>query len=66
MLGRVNATLNLLGNTLNPVGAVVGGLIATAFSLRIAMVVGVIGITLGGLCLFIGPIVGRKALPEGR
>ncbi|MFB5190148.1 MFS transporter [Alicyclobacillus fastidiosus] len=63
MLGRVNATLNLLGNVLNPVGAVVGGLIATALSLRLAMVVGVIGITLGALCLFIGPIVRRKALP---
>ncbi|WP_206922601.1 MFS transporter [Alicyclobacillus suci] len=56
MLGRVNGTINLLMSALTPIGAVLGGVIATALSLRFAMTVGAAGMTLGAFALLIAPL----------
>jgi MFS family permease len=64
VLGRVNASINLLTSVLGPIGALLGGWIATEFSLRAATAVGVGGVTLAALWLFLAPIAGMKSLPS--
>jgi len=56
MLGRVNATFNLLTATLSPLGALFGGWVSVHFSLRAAMAVGAVGMTLAVGALFIAPL----------
>lgn len=56
VLGRVNTTINLVSAGLSPIGALAGGYIATAFSLRVAMAVGVGGITVAAVPLLIGGV----------
>jgi len=51
VLGRVNSTVNLLSSTLSPAGSLLGAWIATVVNLRIAMAVGVAGITVSALWL---------------
>lgn len=64
VLGRVNSTINLLTATLNPVGALLGAWIASAYSLRAAMALGVGGITISALWLVRPSILRLQRLPE--
>lgn len=64
VLGRVNSTINLLTSALSPIGAILGGWVATAFSLRIAMAVGAGGVTLAAFWLFMAPVIRLTSLPS--
>ena len=57
VLGRVNSTMNLLTAILSSLGSLLGGWIAMIYSLRIAMTVGVVGITISALWLLAKPIL---------
>jgi MFS family permease len=63
VLGRVNAGVNLLTSTLSPVGALLGGWVATVFGLRAAMAVGVGGMTVAACWLLTAPILRIRTLP---
>jgi Na+/melibiose symporter-like transporter len=64
VLGRVNSTVNLLTGVLSPLGSLLGAWLATAYSLRIAMAVGVGGIAIAALWLLTGPLMQLRSLPE--
>jgi MFS family permease len=64
VLGRVNAGVNLLTSTLSPVGAVLGGWVATVFGLRAAMALGVGGMTVAACWLLTAPILRVRSLPS--
>ena len=54
LLGRVNATAAVIGWGVAPLGALLGGLAATAFGLREALLVAAVGEGLGALWLLGG------------
>ena len=60
--GRVVATINFLGLGLTPVGALLGGAVASAFGIRVALVTATAGLFLSPLCLSLSPLarVGRS------
>lgn len=65
MLGRVNATMNVLLDGLAPVGAVLGALIAEAAGIRVAVWVAVLGVLAGSLVLLLpSPLLRIRDLPE--
>jgi MFS family permease len=56
LLGRVNATLHVLGRGVVPFGALAGGALGDAIGLRPTLLVGAAGILLGGVWLACSPI----------
>jgi len=65
MLGRVNATMNVLLDGVAPVGAVVGALIAEAAGIRVAVWVAVLGGIAGALLMLVpSPLLRTRDLPE--
>lgn len=56
LLGRVNATLDVLDHGVAPLGALVGAAIAEAFGVRTAMAVGWIGMAGGVVFLLLSPL----------
>lgn len=56
ILGRVNATLHLLGDGLRPIGAILAGLIATVVGVQAALFVAAFGMTAAALWLVFSPI----------
>ncbi|WP_422774190.1 hypothetical protein ACN28C_15720 [Plantactinospora sp. WMMC1484] len=64
LLGRVVVTMQVVNYGTIPLGAVLGGALGTALGLRPAMWVITSGLALTGLILLIGPLRGRRDLPE--
>ena len=56
MLGRVSASLDFVGEGASPIGALVGGLLATVIGSRWTWLVGAAGILAGALWLIFSPI----------
>lgn len=63
LLGRVNASFGLVVESSNPVGAMVGGALATVMGVRPALAVAAAGITLACLWLVWSPIRALKVHP---
>ena len=53
MLGRVNATMNVLDDGIAPLGAIFGAVLAEATSIRFAITVAVFGLIFGALLLLL-------------
>ncbi|MFY1672056.1 MFS transporter [Plantactinospora sp. WMMB334] len=64
LLGRVVVTMQVVNYGTIPLGAVLGGALGTALGLRPAMWVITSGLALTGLILLVGPLRGRRDLPE--
>ena len=65
MLGRVNATMNVLTDGVAPVGAVLGALIAEAAGIRVAVWVAVLGGLAGALLVLLpSPLLRTRGLPQ--
>jgi MFS family permease len=65
MLGRVNATMNVLLEGVAPVGAVLGALIAEAAGIRVAVWVAVLGGLAGAFLMVLpSPLLRTRDLPE--
>lgn len=63
LLGRANASMQFLSGGVGPIGALVAGILAMFISIRITILIGVLGVILAGLCLLFSPV--RKAkIPE--
>jgi len=63
ILGRVNASMELLALGLSPFGLLAAGIVAEAVGLRPALLIGVIGSALGGIWLLRSPVPGIADLP---
>jgi predicted MFS family arabinose efflux permease len=63
-LGRVNSSLQFLMRAMLAVGAALGGLIAEAFGVRAAMVLGVLLVFLASLWMARSPIRNLRVLPS--
>jgi predicted MFS family arabinose efflux permease len=64
VLGRVNSTMHLLFRGVLPVGALVGGAVATAIGLRATIAIGGVGFLLSSLFLVFSPIGALRELPK--
>jgi len=64
MQGRVAATLRVLIRGTVPVGALLGGALAGAIGLRGVMWVGMLGVPLALLLVWLSPVPGVRVLPE--
>lgn len=62
-LGRVGATIRVLGDGLTPLGAVLGGVMGTAFGLRETLIVAAVGELLAAVWLWYSPIRTVRELP---
>lgn len=56
LLGRVNASIQLLTQGAAPVGALLAGIIAEHIGIRLTLLIGVVGVMLAGLWLLISPV----------
>jgi MFS family permease len=56
LLGRVNATIDVMEHGVAPIGALVGAVIAESFGVRTAIAIGWIGMTAGLLFLLFSPL----------
>lgn len=56
MQGRVAATLDFVGMGLNPVGSLAGGLLASQYGPRTALLVAAVALWLSPLCLAVSPL----------
>ena len=56
MLGRASASLDFVGEGASPIGALVGGLLATVIGARCTWLVGAAGILAGSLWLIFSPV----------
>ncbi len=63
MQGRMNATMRFIVWGTIPFGAILGGVIATAFGLRTAIVVGAVGEFLAILPVLLTPVRGLREMP---
>jgi MFS family permease len=63
ILGRASASLDFVGEGAAPIGALVGGLIATLIGARGTWLLGAAGIILGSAWLIFSPVRGLRALP---
>lgn len=63
-LGRANATMGFLAEGIAPVGAVLGGLLATIFGQRLTLLFAVLGILGTALWMLRSPIRQLEAYPE--
>ena len=64
MQGRMNATMRFIVWGTIPIGAIVGGAIATAFSIPAALWIGGIGTSLSVVPLLISPVRTLRDMPE--
>ena len=64
LLGRVNASMNVLGDGIGTLGMLVGGLLAEAIGLRATVAVAVLGALAGTLWLASSPLRRLRALDE--
>ena len=55
-LGRVNASIDLLGEGIAPIGAVIAGALATLLGTRIALLIAVVGIMLTAIWMVFTPL----------
>jgi MFS family permease len=62
--GRMNSTIRFIVWGVMPLGLLIGGALATAFTLRTAIWVGAIGSALAWLPLVIGPVKSLREVPE--
>ncbi len=65
LLARMNATYRMQLFGAAPVGMVAGGLLGSAFGLRTALVIAVIGMAIPVVWIFFSPVYRLKELPEG-
>ena len=65
MQGRMNSVMRFLVWGPIPLGALVGGAIATSFGLRTALVVGALGGFTSPIPIIFSPIRKLKAMPDG-
>jgi len=57
LLGRANASMQFFTRGVGPIGALVAGFgIVPLVGIRIALLIGVLGVILAGLCLLFSPI----------
>lgn len=63
MLGRMNATMRFIVWGTIPFGAILGGVIATAFGLRTAIVIGAVGEFLAILPVLLTPVRSLREMP---
>ncbi|WP_436775004.1 MFS transporter [Yinghuangia sp. YIM S09857] len=66
LLGRLTATTAFVSYGTIPLGAVLGGVLGTAFGVRTAMFATAAGIPLAGLLLLFSPIARTRDLPTSR
>jgi predicted MFS family arabinose efflux permease len=66
ILGRVNASMELIAAGLSPFGLLAAGIVAEALGLRPALLVGVLGSALGGVWLLRSPLRQISHLPQSR
>lgn len=65
MLGRVNATMNVLLEGVAPIGAVLGAVIAEAAGIRVAVWVAVLGGIAGAFLMLVpSPLLRTRAIPD--
>jgi predicted MFS family arabinose efflux permease len=64
MLGRASASLNFVGEGASPIGALAGGLLATAIGARWTWLVGAAGILAGSLWLIFSPVRRLKTFSD--
>lgn len=65
MLGRVNATMNVLLDGVAPIGAVLGAVIAEAAGIRVAVWVAVLGGIAGAFLMLVpSPLLRTRAIPD--
>ena len=62
-LGRVGATIRVMADGLAPLGAVLGGIMGTAFGLRETLILAALGELLGAIWLWHSPIWKVRKLP---
>jgi predicted MFS family arabinose efflux permease len=60
LLGRVNATLYVIGQGMIPLGALTGGLLGDAIGLRPTLLIAAAGIVLGAAWLAVSPIASER------
>lgn len=65
VLGRVNASMQMLFRGSWPVGSIVGGLIAQRYGVRFTLVLAALGILASGLWLVFSPVRGLKGHGHG-
>jgi len=65
LLGRMNASYRLLLFGTIPVGALLGGALASAFGLRVGLMIGVVGLALPIAWIFFSPVFALAAIPSG-
>ena len=63
LLGRVNASIQLLTQGAAPIGALLAGIIAEHIGIRLTLLIGVIGIMLAGLWLLLSPVRKNTSTP---
>jgi predicted MFS family arabinose efflux permease len=64
ILGRASASLDFVGEGTSPIGALVGGALATVIGARWTWLVGAAGIVAGSLWLILSPVRGLKTFHE--
>jgi predicted MFS family arabinose efflux permease len=65
MLGRASASLDFVGEGASPLGALVGGLLATAIGARWTWLAGAAGILLGSAWLIFSPVRALRRIEDG-
>ncbi len=63
LLGRVNATQQVALFGINPVGAVLGGIIASAIGLQLTLAIAAVGAALTALLLLVSPVRRLRTMP---
>ncbi len=57
LLGRANASMQFFTRGIGPIGALVAGLVIVPLvGIRIALLIGVLGVMLAGLCILVSPV----------
>jgi Na+/melibiose symporter-like transporter len=64
LLGRVNASMNVLSEGIGTLGLLAGGVLAETIGLRPTAGVAVLGITISALVLLVSPLRRQRAFPD--